>query len=333
MTALGLALIAVWYLADLASAHRGPFASQFAEPPSLTASGFDPTYEFQQLATANPPANLDRLGRDAPKSGELLQDTLTNGFLRGGDPAYWVLIATAAATLAVALALRRWEIVRYLLAAAVFVGLMVALSALTQLGWHTYVPRRTGFTRFLQFWWFVPLAAVAFVPRLLPQTWYRLTSTVVLLAVACALWISTIDPTTDLRKNQPSDRTLTQLRALHLENKATVLSNAFTQDFVAYNTDALGLTDGRAPYLERDLLRRANEILLATEAFFRDPVGHPFPWDRYRVTYVLVSTVPNALGNSAIYPASPDALARVPDLVRQASGDGWILYRVQRAAG
>jgi hypothetical protein len=328
--AVGLVLFAVWFAVDLATGHRGPFADQFAEPPELMADGRDPTYEFAQLATAQVPADRAQLGVDPPPGNELLQKSLTDGFLVGGDTTYWVLIGAVGVTLVAAVALRRWMIVRYLVAGLVFLGLLTLIAVVAQLGWDTYVPRRTGFSRFFQFWWFVPLGAVALAARLLDRAWYRIAVSAVVLALGGWLWFASLGPTRDLDRTQPSATTLTELRALPLPKGALVLSNAFTQDFVQYNTTADGLTDGRAPYLERGLLARANTILRFTSAFFADPVGQPFPWDRYDVDFVLVSTVPNSLGNPAIYPANVAVLDTLPTLSRTGAGEGWVLYRVNR---
>jgi hypothetical protein len=229
-----------------------------------------------------------------------------------------------------ALALRRWTIVRFMVAGVVFLGLLFAIAFAAQAGWDTYVPRRTGFSRFFQFWWFVPLAGAALAARLVDRVWYRVGVSAVLLVAAASLWVSSLDATSDLKVGQPSRTALEQIRALHLRPGALVLSNAFTQDFVQYNTAGDGLTDGRAPYLERHLLERANRILLRTSAFFSDPAGHPFPWSRYGVDYVLASTGPYTLGNSAIYPTDPAALDQVPALARLSAGEGWVLYRVTR---
>jgi hypothetical protein len=330
VVAVGLALVAVWFVVDLVAGHRGPFADNFAAPPALAADGRDPTYEFAQLATGQIPADRSQLGVDPPSGDQLLQRSLTDGFLVGGRAAYWVLIGAVGATFVAALALRRWAVVRYMAAGIAFLALLALVSAVTQIGWDTYVPRRSGYSRFFQFWWFVPLAGVALAARLVPRSWWRIGMSALLLVVAGTLWFRSLDATAALDTAQPSVRTLEQIRALPLRPGAIVLSNAFTQDFVQYNTPADGLTDGRAPYLERALLARANTILRFTTAFFADPVGQPFPWQRYDVEYVLVSTVPNALGNPAIYPTHTEVLDTLPALQREGAGEGWVLYRVNR---
>jgi hypothetical protein len=328
--AVGLALIAVLFGVDLVTGHRGPLSPGFSQAPSLSSNGRDPTYEFAQLAIARIPADPSRLGANPPAGGELLRRSLTDGFVVGGHPLYWAWMALLATMLAAAIALRRWMILRYMAAAAVFVGLLAAISVTTALGSDTYVPSRSGFVRLFQFWWFVPLAAVPLVARIVPRAWYRAVVSTVLLLVCGGLWIHSLDYTRDLGRAQPSRRTLSQLHALQIEPGSVVLSNAFTQDFVEYNTAGEGLTDGRAPYLEDALLSSANTILRRASSFFGDPVGHRFPWDTYRVKYVLVSTVPNSLGNPAIYRTNPAALDKLTDLTRASAGDGWLLYKVNR---
>lgn len=327
--AVGVALVAVWFAVDTVTGHRGPFSEEFAETPALTADGRDPTYEFAQLATAQIPPDRTQLGVDPPPGDELLRRSLTEGFLVGGTTAYWILIGAVGATFVAALALRRWVIVRFVVAGVVFLGLLLAVSVITQLGWDTYVPRRTGYSRFFQFWWFVPLAAVALAARLLDRAWWRIGVSALLIVVAIGLWVRSLDPTNALDGGQPSELTLEQLRALQLRDGAMVLSNTFTQDFVKLNTPAIGLTDGRAPYLERRLLTRANRILRETSSFFADPIGQEFPWDRYGIDYVLVSTVPNSLGNPAIYFTDPALLDALPRLGRIGEGEGWVLYEVR----
>lgn len=328
--AVGLALFAVFIGVDLVTGHRGPFSPGFNEAPSLSVTGLDPTYEFAQLATAGIPADRSQLGAHPPGGGQLLRKSLTQGFLAGGRPSYWVFMGLLASTLVAAVALRRWMIVRYMVTAAVFVGLLAAISVMTQVGSDTYVPTRSGYSRLFQFWWFVPLAGVSLIARLVPRAWYRIAVSAVLLVICGGLWIRSLEPTRKLGRVEPSRSTLEQLRALPLEPGSLVLSNAFTQDFVEYNTAGEGLTDGRAPYLEARLLTSANTILRRASAFFADPARNPFPWDEYRVKYVLVSTVPNALGNSAIYRTKPALLDKVSDLTRASAGDGWLLYKVNR---
>lgn len=328
--AVGLALVVVWFAADLITGHRGPFSEQFAEPPVIATGGKDPTYEFAQLATLSNPAARPELGVNPPPGRSQLEKSLTGGFLVGGRTSYWSLIGAGLATLAAAIALRRWMIVRYMVAGIVFMGLLGAVLVFAQLGWDTYVPHRTGYSRFINFWWFFPLAAVSLSARLIPRKWYRVTISAVLVVVASGLWFASLDATGTLDRQQPSAQTLEQLRALQIPPGAIVLSNAFTQDFVQYNTPGDGLTDGRAPYLERGLLTRANTILRHATAFFADPVGKPFPWDRYNVGYVLVSTLPSSLGTPVIYMTNPVILDTLPDLMHIKSGEGWVLYRVKR---
>jgi hypothetical protein len=328
--AVGLALLAVFFGVDLVTSHRGPLSPGFSRAPSLSSNGRDPTYEFAQLAIARIPSDPSRLGANPPAGAELFRRSLTDGFVVGGRPLYWAWMALLATMLVAAIALRRWMIVRYMAVGAVFVALLAAISVTTALGSDTYVPGRSGYVRLLQFWWFVPLAAVPLAARLVPRAWYRAVVSTALLLVCGGLWIYSLDYTRDLSRAQPSRRTLSQLHALQLEPGSVVLSNAFTQDFVEYNTSGEGLTDGRAPYLEDTLLSSANTILLRASAFFADPARHPFPWDEYRVKYVLVSTVPNALGNPAIYRTNPAVLDKLTDLTRVTAGDGWLLYKVNR---
>lgn len=65
------------------------------------------------------------------------------------------------------------------------------------------------------------------------------------------------------------------------------------------------------------------EILRLASAFFADPVGHPFTFDQYKVKYVLVSALPKALGNPAIYRTKRgerDAVPALTPLVQRRMG-------------
>jgi hypothetical protein len=324
---IGVLLVGTWFVTDLVTGHRGPFAEGFAEPPELTASGKDPTYEFRQLALGYSPPDA-MLGVHHTRVRTMISDSFSEGFL-GVEPPVTPAFFVLAGVVAVAAALlRRWNVVRMFVLVLVFVALLLAVALAGTLQWETFVPRRSGFTRLVELWWLAPLAFLPLAATLVDRRWFRVTATVLLLAAAGWLWWQAEYPTRRLVNNQPRRDTLEQVRRLRLEPGSLVLTNTFTQDFIKNNTDAVGLLDGRAPYLERDRLDRSNRIMRRASWFFADPGGHPFPFSRYGIDYVLVGTEPYALGNIAVYPPETGLPQEVAGLELVERTRGFQLYRV-----
>jgi hypothetical protein len=119
------------------------------------------------------------------------------------------------------------------------------------------------------------------------------------------------------------------LTDLEVKPKSTILTNAYTQDFVRYNVGVNGLLDGRAPYLEAALLKRANKILDLTGSYMADPFTHPFPFAKYHVRYVLAGTAPFALGTPAVFPTDIGKLRLDPTLAVVQEGPGYTLFKVR----
>jgi hypothetical protein len=206
---------------------------------------------------------------------------------------------------------------------------LVAMAYLLSLAGATYVPRRTGFTRVLQLWPLLPAvvlgALVAVTRKGAPR--YAAVSAFVLAAVAVGS-LGSAD-VWRLGRGQPSSTQLDAVASLPIAKDSTVLTNAFTQNYVALMTPGDGLLDGHAPYLERDLLARSNAILTSTRQYFRDPAGSPFPFDEYGVDYVLAAKRPYAVGTPAIF--SPEAVNRLgtsPRLRLLAETADLVLYEV-----
>ena len=108
-----------------------------------------------------------------------------------------------------------------------------------------------------------------------------------------------------------------------------MLTNAYTQGFVTLHTPGDGLLDGHAPYLERDLLARANGILDSARTFFQGRGRPDFPFEEYGVDYVLVAKRPYVLGTSATWAVrKPERLQRDPRLEVVTDSDDLVLYRV-----
>jgi hypothetical protein len=309
--------------------------------PPIGPDGTDPTWAFAQLVSGGPPP--DDLGRGAPSTGSMLRSSLDASFLGTSD---WLLLVVVGATVALGAGLL-WRRDSRRSAAGVLLGAVVGMGALLALSWalsllgSTYVPRRTGFSRLLQLWPVIAVVALAALSGA-PGTaravrWSRaLRSAPAAVATGAGLVIFVLatPAVVALGEGQPTREQLTDVASLRLGENDVVLTNAYTQGFVTWWTPGVGLFDGHAPYLERDLLARSNESLSLARAFFAHPARAPFPFDEYDVSWVLVSRRPYALGTSATWPAGPPTrLDRRPDLALVRLTPSLALYAVVQPDG
>jgi len=317
---------------------------KLATAPRLGAGGTDPTWVFRQVS----------LGAPSERPPLSIWDTAAAALRRGFLDRPWWWFALAAALVVAGLAggafrrTGRRAAVGYLL---LLLGTVVAVgtvSAVTALGWDTYVPRRTGPWRLIApLGMLVPIgAAVAAgtwsvgdarnpTTRAQRRAARRRAALVVgplLLAVAL-LGAATVPGTQRFGNLAPRDDRIGALRALRLPPGSLVLANSYTDGFLRANLDTPGLVEGRAPYTEARLLRRAIHLLTEAQAFFADPTG-PLPsGGRRRVTHVLVATDTSwNLGTPVVMPTDLGALDRRPDLRRLGAGPGFVLYRVTATA-
>ena len=315
---------------DLITGHRGPFSSDFANPPELSKTGSDPTYAFSLLAFGRGGESVEILGRGAPDGAELLQKTMERGFITGGRASYGAALGLFA-LLAIGVCIRRRaDLARIVLAMVIGVGIILVVAVLTSLQYSTFVPLRTGYGRLLQIWWFAPIVVIPLLPELARHPRTKAAITVGLLTGVITLWCFSIAPTRVQDTYQPSRTTIQSLRALHLPRDGTILTNAYTQDFVLYNLGKPGLLDGQAPYLDAKLLNRANEILTTTGRYLANPSANPFPFTKYRVSYVLIGTAYSALGTPAPFPTDIGKLRIDPAITLIRTGPGYELFEVKR---
>ena len=318
------------FATDMVTGHRGPFSSDFANPPELSASGSDPTYAFSVLAFGHVGESVEALGRDAPTVSDLLKKTMEHGFIVGGDLSYAIALGLFGILVVGICVRRRWDLGRVVLAMVLGVAIILGIAVVTSIRYSTFVPLRTGYSRLLQIWWFAPLAVLPLLPRIARRPLAQRLITATMLAAAITLWCFAIAPTRFQSNYQPSRTTLRSLRELHLPRRGTILTNAYTQDFVLYNLGRRGLLDGQAPYLDAKLLDRANEILTTTGLYLMDPVAHPFPFARYGVSYVLIGTAYSALGTPAPFAVDLVKVHNDPAIQLVRKGPGYLLFEVKR---
>lgn len=345
--ALVPAVIGGWLTAIAVRGRGLAGAEKLGGSPRLTAGEPDPTWVFRQLSLGAPPE------RPPLSIWATARLALRRGFL--DLPWWWFAAAAALVAAALALsALRRRGAPRavsagFLLLAAGTAATVIALSAVMAAGWDTYVPRRTGPWRLLApLGMLVPIGAAVAAGNPDPtgadpgasagrrarrqQRAQRVAARagVALLVVAVLLAAATAPAVWRLGRLGPSTQRVAEARALSLPPGSLILANSYTDGFLRAGVGTPGLIEGRAPYTEARLLRRANRLLLDAQAFFADPAP-----DRRipgaGVTHVLVAT-DNAwtLGTPVVMPTDRKALDRRPDLRLEATGAGFRLYRVRR---
>jgi len=327
-----IALVAVlvaglWIVTDVAVNGRVRQVSQSTTLPEPGPGRPDPTLEFLRQTRSDPSAPV------VQSFGGLVRSTLDRGFAADSDAdtlLYAAAIATAVAAITVGLVLRRRSTACLLVRAVLAAGFVGLICVAFQLGWSTYVPRRTGATRVLGAGLLllplvgavaVTLAGSGRLRRVLVATWVTLG--VLALAVsASTIW--------GIREWQPTRAAVSSLRATELPRRSLVVTNAFSEGFVPSALGRPGITDGRGPYLEGErLLRRATRILDDAHRFFADPVaGWPALRDR-GVTHVLVGTDPWMFGTNQLFPVDGAALSSIPDLELVDRGPGYVLFRVR----
>jgi hypothetical protein len=330
----GIALVAAllggaWIVTDLVVNSRVRQLSQTTTLPEPGPGQPDATLEFLRETRADPSATV------VGSFGDLLRSTLERGFAPDGGAEtviYAGTIATAGIAISVGLLMRRRNTVRLVVRGLLVAAFIGAICAAFQLGWETYVPRRTGATRILGAGLvLLPLVgsvAVAVVGsdrvrHALVAAWLSLGVLAVGVS-ASTVW--------GIRTWQPSRSALSGLRSIDLPPNSLVVTNAFSEGFVPAVLGRPGITDGRGPYLEGEqLLRRATRILDEAHQFFARPAER-WPALRNRgVTHVLVGTKDRMFGTSQLFPVDMNALTALPDLRLVKRGDGFLLYQASES--
>lgn len=293
----------------------------------------DPTWDFVALAQGT-------LGSSPPSAVDLISNSLRRGFRGLG----WPWFATLAGITVVILAARafigpasrpRAFARRALVFLGASLGIVVAASLFFSIGWSTYVPRRTGFARLLQVAILLVPAGAGVALGLLPWgTQPKTRRLVAVIAGTVALGFAGFmtvhgQPSVDARAEQrPLAVTMGALRDLDLDADDIVLTNVYSEGVVPVMTGARGVVDGRAPYADARLLRRANQLLGDTRQFMKS-AGSATPLPCAGITHVLVATDGRwSLGSPFLFETDYNRLKLRPDLQLVSAGPGFELYRV-----
>jgi hypothetical protein len=333
---------------------NGPAAVTRPDPSEIPAgwtfSG-DPTWDFYVAAVAPnfmgmpPPATF----RDA----RLLPRTILRVWtsLDGRNPVGMVALIGLGAVLIVAWprldARRRRAIVVWLtFGVLLFIGSFALFSVS-----GTYVPRRTGGVRLLPYLVFIPVLSATLllwgvgrwngsvVPARLGTLWRpmrpRRPGRVVLATLALiAVWlVGAAKPITGRQASlTPTGNRAFQWIRDNLPSDARVLANGYTDGSIAAVTGRVGITDGRAVYLEEpEFLAESTALCLGARAFFANPTA-PAALSflaRERVSYLVVATAGpfgRDIGGYPLFSTNLAALATSRELhLTRSFGDGRIL--------
>jgi hypothetical protein len=132
-------------------------------------------------------------------------------------------------------------------------------------------------------------------------------------------------------RQRPAPSDVQGLASLDIPPDAVILSNAYTEGYLAQVTGAQGLLEGRAPYTFPDVLTRANALLREAKAFYAAPRRNLDFLERNRVSYVLVSERRSfSVGTDNVFAprARTGRLDASPALTRVLSTPGLVVYRV-----
>jgi len=328
---VGVVTLGAWAIANFGLSSNLSGASDLGGLPEIVGD-VDPTWEFAALAQGNP-------GSTPPTVTDLLTNSLKRGFRGLGWP--WVA-AFAALGLAALIARAfvgpaspaRSVARRALVFLGVSAGIAFAISVFFNIGWSTYVPRRTGFARLLQVaLLLLPIGAgvaVSVVPSgETPVIRRRIAALTAALALLFAVFVTVHgqDVMAARARQRPLPETLGALRDLGLDENDILLTNVYSEGVVPVMTGARGAIDGRAPYANSKLLARANTLLAGTRAYMAGPAtGAPLPCAG--ITHLLVATGGWALGSPFVFPTDFAGLETRPELELVSDSPGFRLYRV-----
>jgi hypothetical protein len=235
----------------------------------------DPTWEFFQAArgeaTSMPPSN-----------GALVRQSMRELY----DWQLW-WIGPAVLLACLGLWVRRRDASARLVVSFTLLSLLglLAVASVFMVGWHGYVPRRTGASR-------IVLEASLLGPPFLAiglgclaragGVWRGrrvggssdVRRLVVLAALSICGVVSLIKVADYYDGQAPTRAQLAVLRSVPMTSSDIVLANGYTEGFIPDVTGAQGLVDGRAPYTFDAQLHRANRLFRGAQAFFAAPTRH-----------------------------------------------------------
>lgn len=275
----------------------------------------DPTWAFQSLLLSG------TVGRP-PTVIDLADSAFSTGFQ--GIPRWVFWTVTALGLLVVVVRTVRGDPEsRLLLTTLVLALLGVSLvSSFFVLGWDTYVPRRTGILR-------VGQAALVMVPLVVGVSagrtkgrWIAASISVAALSLAVLAVGAPLTIENGHDQSAPP-QALARLRSLTVEGQ--VLANAYTEGFIASNTQANGALEGRAPYSDPPLLEHAVDQIILARSFFADPSNSSLDLTQYDL--VLVSQTPWTIGTGRNFPVNMQALEAHPGLRLIQETSTWVAFQ------
>jgi hypothetical protein len=295
---------------------------------SDTSGLADPTWEFVRAIKGLPPSV-------PPTNQELATSAVSGAYSTTG---WWVGPVVAAATILLLLGARRRPVARQVLVFTLLslVG-VAAVAAVFAFGWSSYVPRRTGDQRLTQE---ATLLAGPFVAcglaclpfRRIRLTRRRVVPVITVLALCAGGLVETSRIAEAVARQRPAPTDQQGLAGLEIPADAVMLSNAYTEGYIAQVTGARGLLEGRAPYTFPGVLARANALLREAQAFYAAPRRRLDFLERNDVSYVLVSERRSfSVGTDNVF--APRVRTRLldtsPALTRVLSTPGLVVYRVR----
>jgi hypothetical protein len=316
---------ATWFVGNAVLGGGLSGAGKLGGLPRVVA-GNDPTLEFRRLVAGH----LDVA--DTPALSQMMRDSLRPDFL-GGSDGWWTIgvIAMLAALgyTAVQPGDRRRAAARLVIVVIGSLVFVLAFSYWLAFRHSTFVPRRTGFGRVLEYSFImIPLATAIVLTAIARRR--RLVALVLGIAITAAAFFPAFSAIDDERVRAASPQTLRVLRNLRLDPHALVLTNFYSEGFVPDIVGARGALDGRAPYTERDTLARANTQLRRSIEFFAQPPGTPgaqLPVPG--LTHILIATGDGwALGAYVHFATEVAMLDARPDLRLVTSNASFRLYQV-----
>lgn len=295
----------------------------------------DPTWEFFRAARGEVPSM-------PPSNAAMIRQSVRELY----DWQRWWIVPVLLLAL-LGLWLRRRASVARRVTAFTLVSLLglLAVASVFMLGWHGYVPRRTGASRLMME---ASLLAPPFLAvgleclaveasarrggRFLRTPSRRLVGVLTALAALVACGVSTMVRESNYDDGlAPSREQLAVWSSLPLTGDDVVLANGYTEGFIPDVTGAQGLLDGRAPYTFGDQLVRANRLLRAAHAFFADPQRHWGLLAEHDVTWLVVGepgTYSLGTGNIWTSPHTLVALNACTGLDRVVTSRSLTVFRV-----
>ncbi len=293
--------------------------------------GVDPTFRFNALVT-----RMGDLGHP-PTTGAIVGNSLRFGLLGVGW--HWTPVLVGISALVLALCAwrggpsTRTRYARLLIFPTLAILAVLAVGLMLSLRWETYVPRRTGLDRMLHLWpvlmaVVVGGAAGALVEFCDPKR-RRIAATLVVVG-GLGLAVLASSPLAAVAHQHPPAEQTDVLRQLDLGPPALVLMNSYTESYPKVAAGIEPVLNGRAPYTDKKLLKRAIRLLDDSRAFFGS-VRRPLPCRG--ITHVVAAADTNSrFATPNVFGTDLGQLGRNPDLRLVKSAPGVTVFAVRPGA-